>query len=94
MKQFEVVRFEGNPGVVVSADDLPDSRRAVVIPLLQGYPAIPRLDPEVRFDGKTYTLATMYIASGRSTALQSTGHNVSMYRDEIIRAMDILNGSY
>ena len=94
MKQFEVVRFEGNPGVVVSADDLPDRRRVVVIPLMQGYPGIPRLDPEVRFDGKAYTLATMYIASGRVTALEPTGHSVSMYRDDIIRAMDILNGSY
>ena len=94
MKQFEVVRFEGNPGVVVSADDLPDRRRVVVIPLMQGYPAIPRLDPEVRFDGQTYTLATMYIASGKVTALEPTDHNLSMYRDDIIRAMDILIGTY
>jgi len=94
MNQFEVVRFEGNPGVVVSADDLPDRRRVVVIPLMQGYPAIPHLDPEVRFDGKTYTLATMYTASGQASALEATGHSVSMYRNDIIRAMDILNGSY
>ena len=36
----------------------------------------------------------MYIASGRVTALEPTGHSVSLYRDDIIRAMDILNGSY
>ena len=94
MRQFDVVTYAGTPAVVVETDDLPQDYRIVVIPLMQNYPAVSRLNPVIDHDGQPHVLATRLIISVRRSELSRTGINVADYRDDIVRAMDTMIGTW
>lgn len=77
--------------VVVESDLLPPDPAVVVIPLLQGYPAVARLNPVIRFEGREYMLATRLIAAVRRAGLRHVG-SAGEYGDEVVRAVDVLMG--
>ncbi|MFX0547387.1 CcdB family protein [Roseovarius sp. S1116L3] len=89
LNRFDVAEYKGIAMVVVESDLLPPDPSVVVIPLLDGYPAVRQLNPELQHDGGRLILATRLIASVRRSSLRRTG-SVASQGDLIIRAVDIL----
>ena len=75
--------------VVVESDLLPPDPAVVVIPLLNDYPVVKDLNPELLLDGQQWVLATRLIAAVRRSKLRRTG-NVAEQGDKINRAIDVL----
>lgn len=75
--------------VVVESNLLPPDPSVVVIPLIEGYPAVRVLNPEIHVNGQTLILATRLIGGVRRSALTRVG-SVADQGDEITRAIDIL----
>tara|TARA_R110002124_G_scaffold75168_1_gene201672 strand:- start:237 stop:527 length:291 start_codon:yes stop_codon:yes gene_type:complete len=91
LSRFDVAEYGGIYMVVVESDLLPPDPSVVVIPLLQGYPAVRYLNPEIQHDGQGFVLATRLIAAVRRSNLRRRGA-VADQGDTIIRAMDVLMG--
>lgn len=89
LTRFDVAEYGGVSMVVVESDLLPPDPSVVVIPLLAGYPAVRRLNPEIQIGDEPLILATRLITSVRRASLRRTG-NVAEQSDQIIRAMDVL----
>jgi toxin CcdB len=89
LTRFDVAEYKGISMVVVESDLLPPDHSIVVIPLLSGYPAVQRLNPELQHNGKRLILATRLIAAVQRSSLRRTG-NVAGQGDLITRAVDIL----
>lgn len=89
LTRFDVAEYNGVSMVVVESDLLPPDPAVVVIPLLSGYPAVERLNPEIRHDGKRLILATRLIAAVGRSRLRRTG-SVADQGDRITGAVDVL----
>lgn len=89
LTRYDVAEFNGVKMVVVESDLLPPDPAVVVIPLLDDYPAVKNLNPEVLHDGKRLILATRLIAAVRRSSLRRIG-SVSEQADPINRAIDVL----
>lgn len=63
--------------VVVESDLLPADASVVIIPLLNDYPAVRILSPEIEFGGRTLVLATRLIGGVRRSSLQRVGNVLS-----------------
>ena len=90
MNQFDVIDVQGSLGVVVESDLLAPTRTVVAIPLMAEYPAARMLNPTIPVDGVPRILATRLIASVPKGLAKPTGQNAAEYRDEIIRAIDVM----
>lgn len=93
LKRFDVVSGSGATMVVIESEFLPPDASVVIVPLVQGYPALPGLNPSIDFDGQTYVLATRLIAAVRRTRVQRIG-SVARDHDKIIRAVDTLTSGF
>ena len=89
LTRFDVAEYAGTTMVVVESDLLPPDHGVVVIPLLDGYPAVRHLNPEIRVGDRTLILATRLIGAVRRSALRRTSH-VGEQGDRITRAVDVL----
>ena len=89
LSRFDVAEYGGIMMVVVESDLLPPDFSVVVIPLLDDYPAVRLLNPEIVFDGRTLVLATRLIGGVRRSSLRRVG-NVVGQGDVITRAVDVL----
>ena len=89
LRRFDIAAHGDTLMVVVESDLLPPDPAIVVIPLIAGYPAVDRLNPEISHDGRSYVLATRLIAAVRRSALRHVG-TAQPQADEITRAIDIL----
>lgn len=89
ISRFDIVEAGGTLYVVVESDILPPDTSVVVVPLLKGYPALPRLNPVIAFEGETYILATRLIVAVIRPALTVVG-SAQAQGDEIARALDML----
>jgi toxin CcdB len=89
LTRHDVAEYNGVSMVVVESDLLPPDPAVVVIPLLSGYPAVMRLNPEILHEGKRLILATRLIAAVRRSSLRRTG-SVADQGDRITGAIDIL----
>ena len=90
LRRFDVAEYRGVSMVVVESDLLPPDASVVVIPLLEGYPAVQHLNPEIHLqDGRRLVLATRLIAAVRRSNLRRTG-SVADQGDLITRAADVL----
>lgn len=89
MTRFDVAETDGITVVVIESHLLPPDPAIVVIPLLDGYPQIRNLNPEIRFDGRRLVLATRLMIAVRRSALRRLG-NVADQGDTITRAVDFL----
>ncbi len=77
--------------VVVESDVLPPDPAVVVIPLLHDYPAVPQLNPQIRYGDRHLILATRLIAAVWRSRLRRAG-SAAGQGDEITRAIDVLMG--
>ena len=75
--------------VVVESELLPPDPSVVVIPLLNNYPAVTRLNPTIRVEQHEYILATRLIAPVRRSSLTRVGSALSQ-QDDVTRAIDVL----
>ena len=75
--------------VVVESELLPPDRVVVVIPLVEGYPAVRHLNPTLRIADREHVLATRLIGSVRREALKRVG-SMREEADAITRAIDVL----
>jgi toxin CcdB len=91
--RFDIAEHGGVAMVVVEGDWLPPDPAVVVIPLLPDYPAVSRLNPVIRHDGRDLILATRLIAAVRRAALRRTG-SAAAQGDDILRAIDVLTGGF
>lgn len=89
MTRFDVAAYGDVLMVVVESNLLPPDPSVVVIPLLQGYPAVRTLNPEIAFEGETWVLATRLIGGVRRSSLTPVG-TVADQGDAITRAVDVL----
>lgn len=90
LTRFDIAEYNGISMVVIEGDLLPPDASVVVIPLLEGYPAVQHLNPEIHHqDGRRLVLATRLIAAVRRSNLRRTG-NVADQGDLITRAVDVL----
>ncbi len=89
LTRFDVAEYDGIAMVVVESELLPPDPAVVVIPMLEDYPAVTHLNPELMHDGRRLVLATRLIASVRRSALRRTG-SVAGQGDLITRAVDVL----
>jgi toxin CcdB len=89
LTRFDVVTYGDVLFVVVESSLLPPDSSVVVIPLLQDYPAVQLLNPQINFDGKPLILATRMIAAIRRAPLRHIG-SVAHEGKKIIRAVDVL----
>ncbi|MBV7407367.1 CcdB family protein [Maritimibacter sp. DP1N21-5] len=89
ISRFDIVEAGGTLYVVVESDILPPDNAVVVIPLLRGYPGLPRLNPTIAFKGDTYVLATRLIVAVVRPALTVVG-SAEAQADDITRALDML----
>jgi toxin CcdB len=93
LSRFDVAEHRGRLMVVVEGDFLPPDPSVVVVPLLAGYPAVPRLNPIVVHDDERLALATRLIAAVRRAPLRRVG-SAAGQADEILRAIDVLMGGF
>ncbi|WP_424929337.1 CcdB family protein [Amaricoccus tamworthensis] len=91
LKRHDVAEYRGVLMVVVESDLLPPDPAVVVVPLLQGYPAVRYLNPVIEHGETEYVLATRLIAAVHRFALRRVG-NVADQADRITRAVDVLMG--
>lgn len=89
LKRFDIAEHLGVAMVVVESDLLPPDPAVVVIPLLQDYPSVRYLNPEIRHGERRLVLATRLIAAVRRSSLRRAG-SAADQSDEIIRAIDVL----
>ena len=89
LRRFDIAAHGAQLMVVVESDLLPPDAAIVVIPLIADYPAVQRLTPAIRHDGRSYILATRLISAVRRSALKHVG-TARPQADEITRAIDIL----
>ncbi|WP_068305189.1 CcdB family protein [Pararhodobacter sp. CCB-MM2] len=89
LSRFDVAEYNGVLMVVVESELLPPDPAVVVIPLLADYPAVLKLNPEIRHNGKRLILATRLIAAVRRESLRRSG-TVGDQGDRVTRAVDIL----
>lgn len=89
LTRYDVAEYQGVKMVVIESDLLPPDPAVVVIPLLDDYPAVKDLNPELLLDGKEWVLATRLIAAVRRTSLRRVG-SVADQADQINRAVDVL----
>jgi toxin CcdB len=89
LNRFDVAEYGGVLMVVVESDLLPPDPSVVVIPLLSDYPAVRRLNPEIRVEERRLILATRLIAAVRRASLRRTG-SVADQGDLVTRAVDVL----
>lgn len=95
MKRHSVVRTRGSSQrfVVYQSDFLSDLPTRFVIPLIPVEtkpPAVPRLNPTIELEGRTFVLATQSAASAPIGRLESTGLQVADQHDAIRDALDFL----
>lgn len=91
LSRFDIAAYGDVLMVVIESDLLPPDPAVVVIPLLQGYPAVARLNPVMFVEGREYVLATRMIAAVRRAGLRRLG-SAEAYGDEALRAVDVLMG--
>ncbi len=91
LNRFDIVTHGDLAMVVVESELLPPDPAVVVIPLLSDYPAVPMLNPLIRFEGREQVLATRLIASVRRNSLRRAG-SAAVQGDAITRAVDVLLG--
>lgn len=91
LKRFDIAEHRGVAMVVVEGDHLPPDPAVVVIPLLPGYPAVRRLNPEIAHGDRRLVLATRLIAAVRRASLLRVG-SAAAQGDEIVAAVDVLMG--
>ncbi len=91
LTRFDVAAYGETRMVVVESNILPADPSVVVIPLIEGYPAVKGLNPEIDVDGIRYVLATRLIGGVRRSALRRVG-SVAGQGDAVIRAVDVLMG--
>lgn len=91
LSRFDIAEHGGVAMVVVESDLLPPDPAVVVIPLLDGYPAVRHLNPEIDHGGRRLVLATRLIGAVRRSALRRTG-SAAGQGDAITRAVDVLMG--
>ena len=89
LKRFDIAAHGSHLMVVVESHLLPPDPAVVVIPLLQGYPAVAQLNPVIRHDTQDYVLATRLIGAVRRSALRRVD-TVADQGDSITRAVDVL----
>lgn len=90
LTRFDIVaEADGNLAVVIESHLLPPDPAVVVIPLIQSYPRVRTLNPEIRFGGRRLILATRLIIAVQRSALRRVG-TVSDQGDNITRAVDFL----
>ena len=89
LTRYDVAEYQGVKMVVIESDLLPPDPAVVVIPLLDDYPAVKDLNPELLLEGKGWVLATRLIAAVRRTSLRRVG-SVADQADQINRAVDVL----
>lgn len=91
LTRFDVAEYRGTYMVVVESEYLPADPAVVVIPLLQTYPSVEWLNPEIMLQDGGYNLATRLISAVKRSALKRIG-NVANQSDAIVRAIDVLLG--
>jgi toxin CcdB len=87
--RFDVAEYRGVAMVVIESNLLPPDPAVVVIPLLEDYPAVRHLNPEITFEGRRLLLATRLIAAVRRSSLRRIG-SVADQGHSIVRAVDVL----
>ena len=93
LSRFDVAVYGDISMVIVESDLLPADPSVVVIPLLENYPAVDRLNPRVRHADRELVLATRLITSVRRSSLRRTG-TVLQDADSITRAIDVLTSGF
>lgn len=91
LTRFDIALHEDIAMVVVESDLLPSDPAIVVIPLLADYPAIPQLNPLIRFGAARLVLATRLITAVRRAGLRRAA-SAADQGDDITRALDVLMG--
>lgn len=91
LSRFDVAAFGDVLMVVVESQLLPPDPAIVVIPLLQDYPVVTKLNPMIHVGDKSYALATRLIAPVLRAQLRYVG-TAADQGDEITRAIDVLMG--
>ena len=89
LKRFDVAEHNSVKMVVIESELLPPDPAIVVIPLLDSYPAVRDLNPEIFVSGQPLILATRLITAVRRLSMQPVD-NVANQRDQIVRAIDVL----
>lgn len=87
--RFDIAVYNDVAMVVVESNLLPPDPAIVVIPLLLDYPAIPHLNPSIRYQDRDFVLATRLIAAVRRSSLKRMG-SAADQGDDITRAVDVL----
>lgn len=87
--RYDVAEYKGVKMVVVESDLLPTDPAVVVIPLLDDYPAVKGLNPEIAHNGEPLILATRLITAVRRSSLRRVG-SVADQAGLIHRAVDVL----
>lgn len=91
LSRFDIATHGDIAMVVVESEYLPPDPAVVVIPLLPDYPAVSRLNPEIRVADHHLVLATRLIGAVRRAGLRRAG-SAAAQGDEITRAIDVLMG--
>jgi toxin CcdB len=89
LTRFDTATYAGIDLVVVESQLLPPDPIVVIIPLLQDYPAVSRLNPKITLNGRQLFLATRLITSVSRASLRRNG-SVADQADRITRAIDVL----
>ena len=89
LSRFDVAEYNGVLMVTVESELLPPDPAVVVIPLLNNYPAVRHLNPELEHDGQHLVLATRLIATVRRAGLRRVG-TVADQGDLVTKAVDVL----
>lgn len=89
LTRFDIAAYGPHRMVVVESDLLPPDPAIVVIPLIEGYPAVPHLNPVIDVDGTPHVLATRLIAAVQRGRLKRVG-SAATQGDAITRAVDVL----
>ncbi|MEO0937239.1 MAG: CcdB family protein [Pseudomonadota bacterium] len=91
--QYNVYDLGSGALVVDVQTDFLDTGTRIVAPLIlakNAPPPIPRLKPQFELANHTYVLHPQELAAVPTAALQMPLADLSLYRDEITRALDIV----
>lgn len=91
--QYHVYDLGGGALVVDVQTDFLDTGTRIVAPLIRAAdapPPIPRLKPQFKITDQTYVLHPQEVAAVPTVALKMPIADLSLFRDDITRALDIV----
>ena len=96
MAQFDIFRVGGALVVDLQTDLIDLNETRIVAPLLDSgrYAKFPNLTPIVQFDGHSYVVRIQQMAALRGRELGHPIGSLLGYRDDLLRAIDILTRGF